>query len=63
MAGDRFVHMVLALRSDGSVAEETETLLRHQIGEVVLGDHQATIEVHENSGRRRIRVPLAIVPA
>lgn len=65
VAGDRFVHMVLALRPDGSVAEETETLLRHQIVGVVLGDDEATLEVHqhEGTGLRRIPVPLEIVPA
>lgn len=63
IAGDRFVHMVLAVRPDGSVAEETETLLRHQIVEVALGDDQATLEVHEGTGPRRIPVPLEIVPA
>ena len=63
VAGDRFVSMVLALRPDGSVAEETETLLRHQIVEIVLGDDQATLEVHEDSGPRRIPVPIDIVTA
>src|SRR5439155_19869727 len=31
LAGDRFVHMALALRPDGSVEETTETLLADEI--------------------------------
>jgi hypothetical protein len=63
VAGDRFVHMLLALRPDGSVAEETETVLLTQIVNVVLGDDHAAIEVSEGSGRRRIPIPFALLPA
>ena len=63
IAGDRFVHMALALRPDGSVAEETETVLRRQIVEIAIDDDEATVEVHEESGPRRISVPLEFVPA
>ena len=63
VAGDRFVHMLLALRPDGSVAEETETVLLNEIVEVVIGDDHAAIEVAEGSGRRRIPVPFALLPA
>lgn len=63
VAGDRFVHMVLALRPDESVAEETETVLLSQIVEVVIGDDHVAIEVSDGPGRRRIPVPFALLPA
>jgi hypothetical protein len=41
LAGDRFVHMVLALRPDGSVEETTQTLLRNQMGAALLKGRRA----------------------
>jgi hypothetical protein len=61
--GDRFVHMVLALRPDGSVEEATETLLRDQILRVGIEGDRATIEVDDATGRRSIAVPVAIATA
>jgi hypothetical protein len=61
--GDRFVHMVLAVRPDGSVEEATETLLRDQILRVGIEGDRATIEVDDATGRRSIAVPVAIATA
>jgi anti-sigma regulatory factor (Ser/Thr protein kinase) len=59
LAGDRFIHMTLSLRADGSVAEATETFLRNEIGDVKsvsLG--QGAVEVRgDASDRRWITVP------
>ena len=56
LAGDRFVHMNLALRPSGSVDEVTQTYLRDQI--VVADDGPgATIEVHDADGRRFLSIP------
>lgn len=63
LAGDRFVHMRLALRPDGSVAEATETLLRNQIVNVLTGENQASLEVRDETGLRRVSVPLGFVAA
>jgi HAD superfamily hydrolase (TIGR01509 family) len=62
LAGDRFVHMELALRPSGSVDESTETYLKDQI--VVADDGPpATIEVHDAGGRRILSVPLEVQAA
>lgn len=58
LTGDRFVHMVLALRPDGSVEETTQTVLRNQILRMVLEDDHATIEVEDAAGRRSITIPI-----
>jgi hypothetical protein len=58
LAGDRFVHMMLALRPDGSVEETTQTLLRNQIVRMVIEDDQAAIEVEDAAGRRSIAIPV-----
>jgi hypothetical protein len=63
LAGDRLVHMVLALRLDGSVEEATETLLRDQILRVAIEDDRATIEVDNPTGCRSIPVPVGIATA
>jgi hypothetical protein len=63
VAGDRYVHMLLALRPDASVEEATETFLRDRILLVEReGDH-ATIEVDDAAGRRSITIPLATATA
>jgi hypothetical protein len=58
LAGDRFVHMMLALRPDGSVDETTQTLLRNQIMRVVIEDDHAAIEVEDAAGRRSVTIPM-----
>ena len=58
LAGDRVVHMMLALRPAGSVEESTQTLLRNQIVRVVIEDDQAAIEVEDAAGRRSITIPI-----
>jgi HAD superfamily hydrolase (TIGR01549 family) len=56
LAGDRFVHMDLALQPSGSVDEVTQTYLKHQI--VVVADGpRGTIEVHGAEGRQFLSVP------
>jgi hypothetical protein len=63
LAGDRFVHMVLALRRDGSVEEATETVLRDQILRVAIEGDRGSIEVDDPTGRRSIPVPVGIATA
>jgi uncharacterized protein YjbJ (UPF0337 family) len=60
VAGDRFVHMVLGLRGDGSVSEETRTFLTTDIVEVAFDPGGATLAVRGPSGPESIRVPDAI---
>jgi hypothetical protein len=57
VAGDRFVHQVLALRSDGSVAEETRTFLTTEVLEVSFDGDGAEVSVAGPSGRDSIRIP------
>lgn len=57
LAGDRFVHMTLGLRDDGSVSEETRTFLTSEILDVSLGSDGATLEVQGASGAELVRVP------
>jgi HAD superfamily hydrolase (TIGR01509 family) len=62
LAGDRFIHMDLALQPSGSVDEATETYLRDQI--VVADDGpRTTIEVHDAGGRRFLSVPSEVQAA
>lgn len=60
VANDRFVHMVLALRADGSVLEATRTFLLSEILEISLDDDGATVEVMGPSGPESIRIPGSI---
>jgi uncharacterized protein YjbJ (UPF0337 family) len=57
VAGDRFVHQVLALRSDGSVAEETRTFLTTDVLDVSFDADGAAISVSGPSGPDSIHVP------
>ena len=50
LAGDRLVEMVLALRADGSVFEETRTFLVDQIVNVSQDADGVTIELRGPSG-------------
>jgi uncharacterized protein YjbJ (UPF0337 family) len=60
VSGDRFVHQVLGLRTDGSVYEETRTFLPHDILEISLDPDGATLVVQGPSGRESIRIPESI---
>jgi hypothetical protein len=60
VSGDRFVHQVLGLRSDGSVYEETRTFLTAEILEISLDPDGATLVIERPSGRESIRVPASI---
>lgn len=60
LAGDRFVHMRLRLRPDGSVDEITETLLLHEIGAVEVATDRAAIR---DRGERSIPVPVEVAVA
>jgi uncharacterized protein YjbJ (UPF0337 family) len=57
LAGDRFVHMVLGLRPDGSVSEETRTFLLPEILEISFDTDGATVEVDGPSGPESVRIP------
>lgn len=57
LAGDRFVHMVLGLRADGSVFEETRTFLIAEILEISFDDDGSTVEVMGRSGPESTRIP------
>src|SRR5207302_3739880 len=57
VAGDRFVHQVLGLRDDGSVFEETRTVLASDIVEVAFDPDGATVVAPGPSGPEPIRVP------
>ncbi len=63
LAGDRFVHMVLSLRPEGSVDESTETFLPDQIQRVSVQGERAIIEVIDAAGPRPIAVPLGMATA
>lgn len=63
VTGDRFVHQVLALRADGSVAEETRTFLTTEILEVSFDADGAAVSVSEPSGPASIRVPEVVARA
>jgi hypothetical protein len=63
LAGDRLVHIVLAVRLDGSVEEATETLMRDQILRVAIEGDRTTIEVDDPTGRQSIPVPVGVASA
>jgi anti-sigma regulatory factor (Ser/Thr protein kinase) len=59
ITGDRFVHMIMSLRPDGSVAEATEAFRRDEIHRVVtLGADRAAVEVEHGPERRWTTVPV-----
>jgi hypothetical protein len=60
VSGDRFVHQVLGLRSDGSVYEQTRTFLTAEILEISLDPDGATLVIEGPSGRELIRIPESI---
>jgi hypothetical protein len=60
LANDRFVHMVLELRADGSVSEATRTFLMSEILEISFDDDGSTIEVLGRSGPESMRIPRSI---
>jgi HAD superfamily hydrolase (TIGR01509 family) len=60
LAGDRVVHMLLGVRSGGSVHETTETFVRSQILGVVLSGDRATVEFDDGTGLRSVTVPLEL---
>lgn len=60
VAGDRFVHMTLGLRGDGSVSEDTHTFLTSEILEVACDSDRATVEVQGPGGRRSISIPASV---
>jgi uncharacterized protein YjbJ (UPF0337 family) len=57
VAGDRFVHMLLGLRADGSVSEETRTCLVMDIREITFDADGCTLEVDGPPGTPSMRVP------
>jgi len=59
VAEDRFVHMLLTVRADGSVDESTHTTRREEIELVARGTDRATLRVPSDL----IAVPLEIVSA
>ena len=60
LTGDRFVHQLLGLRSDGSVFEETRTFLTTEILDVTFHPEGATLAVPGPSGPESIVVPDSI---
>lgn len=61
VAGDRFVHMTLGLRSDGSVSEDTQTFLTTEIVDVSFSpDGDAAVAVRGPAGRQSILIPASI---
>jgi hypothetical protein len=61
VAGDRFVHMTLGLRDDGSVSEETWTFLTSEILDVAFTeDGAASVAVQGAAGRESIFIPASI---
>jgi hypothetical protein len=63
VAGDRFVHMVLALRPEGSVDEATDTFLRDEIVSVGTEGERAVIEVLDAGVERSITAPPEVAAA
>jgi uncharacterized protein YjbJ (UPF0337 family) len=57
VAGDRFVHMLLGLRADGSVSEETRTFLVMDIREITFDADGCTLEVDGPPGLQSMLVP------
>lgn len=60
LAGDRFVHMVLRRRADGSVDETTETMLPEDIQGVDIEAQQAAVR---DAAGRSVRVPASLAVA
>jgi hypothetical protein len=60
IAGDRFVHMTLGLRGDGSVSEDTHTFLTSEILEVSSTSDRVTVEVQGPTGRRSLSIPASV---
>jgi hypothetical protein len=61
VAGDRFVHMILGLREDGSVAEETQTFLTTEIDDVTFSpEGDAAVAIRGPAGRQSILIPASI---
>ena len=60
IAGDRFVHMTLGLRGDGSVSEDTHTFLTSEILEVSSSSDRVTVEVQGPTGRRSLSIPASV---
>ena len=56
VAGDRFVHQVLALRENGSVFEATRTCLLADVIDVSVDGAEATVTVPGPSGLESIAV-------
>jgi len=63
LAGDRIVQMVLGLRDDGSVAEETRTFLTADVLGVSFEPDGATLSVRGPSGAETVPVPDAVARA
>jgi hypothetical protein len=57
VAGDRFVHLLLGLREDGSVFEETLTCLVAEIADVTVEGSDATVSIPGPTGLESIHVP------
>ena len=61
VAGDRFVHMTLGLREDGSVSEETQSFLTTEIDDVSFSqDGDTAVAVRGAAGRQSIVIPASI---
>jgi hypothetical protein len=61
VAGDRFVHMTLGLRDDGSVFEETQTFLTTEIMDVTFSpEGDAAVAVRGPMGHQSILIPGSI---
>lgn len=60
VCGDRFVHMTLGVRDDGSVAEETRTFLTSEILEVSFTGEGAALTVQGPTGPDTISIPASI---
>jgi hypothetical protein len=64
VAGDRFVHMTLGLREDGSVAEETRTCLTSEILAVsFIPDGAATVTVPGQATPEVLSIPASVARA
>ena len=61
VAGDRFVHMMLGVREDGSVFEETRTFLTSEISDVAFTPAGASaVAVQGPAGHETLSVPESI---
>lgn len=62
LSGDRFVHMTLGVREDGSVFEETRTFLTSEILDVSFAADgaAAAVAVQGPAGRETLSVPVSI---